>query len=644
MKLLWTLLLSSRADEDCAPNEKICERVENAPEKVDEICGSDGVTYANQCVFKHYKCVTGVVVHKVANGACEGESKHLDSINISQLEQKHLCPVQCNKTRGSKVCATDGQTYNNECAIFQKQCEGEEVFFEHFGSCCDGEDCSGYEGEGMLMDSVVEEEIEAEEPSAKAAAYAGIARADTECLRGCTLNLLPVCGTDGNSYPNSCVLTERKCSDSPDLQILHHGFCHRTIHNDDYDEYMEAKDPDWNKDQPDYDSPLFQVNDDHVITVNVEYEDEFDSDQLFLFDAALEGGDYEEEEEEIETTTMLQTTQASTTPAPTQNPKCIDAYPKFVDGKFQKCPSSKEHYEPVCGSDDVTYFNECHFLSALCFEPKKKKIEIEHDGVCESDPFHAFHEALESKRRPQIGNGLDRSGGNRSKMEKAKARREKRIQHRINRKKAKGKQSLINARSQVVSTQEENQDEIKAEKQLSRYEKRVAWRKAKRAKNNPKKNNSSAVSGMLMDVGMAGGDEASETMHELDEKFPDLCSEINCDDFAEPSSSICGRVKNMEDQELTGKIWSFRSRCFFKRKRCHLIKKSQQVFAAQVRKQKNSIEKNGIDPSEVKKIKFNKTGSRLKRVDCESGELLKKNQADEIAEDFEESSEYEAEN
>ena len=36
-------------------------------------------------------------------------------------------------------------------------------FFDHFGSCCDGEDCSGYEGEGMLMDSVVaevEEEIE----------------------------------------------------------------------------------------------------------------------------------------------------------------------------------------------------------------------------------------------------------------------------------------------------------------------------------------------------------------------------------------------------------------------------------------------------------------------------------------------------
>ena len=34
-----------------------------------------------------------------------------------------------------------------------------------------------------------------------------------------------------------------------------------------------------------------------MITVDVQYENEFDSDQLFLFDAALESTEYEEEEE-----------------------------------------------------------------------------------------------------------------------------------------------------------------------------------------------------------------------------------------------------------------------------------------------------------------------------------------------------------
>ena len=68
---------------------KICERVENEPEKVGQVCGSDGNTYSNQCVFKHYKCVTGVVVQKVGDGACSGNETYLmDSINIAQIEKK----------------------------------------------------------------------------------------------------------------------------------------------------------------------------------------------------------------------------------------------------------------------------------------------------------------------------------------------------------------------------------------------------------------------------------------------------------------------------------------------------------------------------------------------------------------------------
>jgi len=82
---------------------------------------------------------------------------------LFKISFQHLCPVQCNKSRGSKVCASDGKTYNNECAVFQKQCEGENVFFEHFGSCCENDDCSGYEGEEMLMDALEFEENENEE-------------------------------------------------------------------------------------------------------------------------------------------------------------------------------------------------------------------------------------------------------------------------------------------------------------------------------------------------------------------------------------------------------------------------------------------------------------------------------------------------
>jgi len=64
---------------------------------------------------------------------------------------------------------------------------------------------------------------------------------------------------------------------------------------------------------------------------------------------------------------------------------------------------------------------------------------------------------------------------------------------------------------------------VKSEKQLSRYEKRVAWRRQR--KNNKKPTSSTP---MLFDVGVP-----AEPLNELDEKFPDLCSEIDCEDFAE---------------------------------------------------------------------------------------------------------------
>ena len=61
-------------------------------------------------------------------------------------------------------------------------------------------------------------------------AFAELIRNKSECLRGCTQQHIAVCGSDGTSYPNDCVLRERACEQEKNgaknpVSVLHHGYC-----------------------------------------------------------------------------------------------------------------------------------------------------------------------------------------------------------------------------------------------------------------------------------------------------------------------------------------------------------------------------------------------------------------------------------
>jgi hypothetical protein len=89
---------------------------------------------------------------------------------------------------------------------------------------------------------------------------------------------------------------------------------------------------------------------------------------------------------------------------------------------------------------------------------------------------------------------------------------------------------------------------------------------------------------------------------------------------ASSSSPSTSSTSSTATQTITGDILTFRSRCFFKRKRCHYRKKGQQLFNQRTRRTRAQEGKD--ESSELQVLKFNKVGERLKRVNCQTGESL----------------------
>ncbi|KAK2542665.1 hypothetical protein Q9233_000141 [Columba guinea] len=135
------------------------------------ICGSDGVTYDNECLLCSYNREYGTNVSKDHDGQC-----------------REVIPVDCSKypnvtneegrvalfcTENLRlVCGTDGVTYDNECLLCARSLErGTSAGKKYDGECrreITTVDCSDYP------------------------------------QHACTLNYLPVCGSDSRTYSNRC--------------------------------------------------------------------------------------------------------------------------------------------------------------------------------------------------------------------------------------------------------------------------------------------------------------------------------------------------------------------------------------------------------------------------------------------------------
>jgi len=86
------------------------------------VCGSDGKTYSNECALKNAAC-DDKSLKKVHDGPC-----------ASATTAKPSCKQPCNRNL-DPVCGSDGETYNNECALKNAACDDKSLRKVHDGPC-----------------------------------------------------------------------------------------------------------------------------------------------------------------------------------------------------------------------------------------------------------------------------------------------------------------------------------------------------------------------------------------------------------------------------------------------------------------------------------------------------------------------------
>ncbi|XP_078366608.1 agrin-like isoform X4 [Oculina patagonica] len=276
---------------------------QGCPKKIDQVCGSDNVTYDNKCSLEKAACENNKEITIVKQGRCEEPQP-------TTHKPKSSCAQGCPK-KIDQVCGSDNVTYDNKCFLEKVACEkNKEITIVKKGRCV-----------------VLKPTTHKPKPS---------------CIQGCPKEIEQVCGSDNVTYDNKCLLEKTACEKNKETTIVSNGKCQDTI-NEPKPSCVQGCSKDLK----------------HVCgSDNVTYDN-----KCLLEKAACE------KNKEI---TIV------------KNGKCQATTNEPKSSCDQECPKILDY---VCGSDNVTYDNKCLLKKTAC--EGNKEIKVVRDGIClEGVLFH----------------------------------------------------------------------------------------------------------------------------------------------------------------------------------------------------------------------------------------------------------------
>ncbi|XP_053970989.1 agrin-like isoform X3 [Hylaeus volcanicus] len=100
-----------------------CESSEKEFEEPEKVCGSNGKTYANECLLKAASCKSQTEITVSFIGDCELCARVKCEHGAYCRAGECVCPEECPKSDGEPVCGSDAKTYPSECELQKAACD-----------------------------------------------------------------------------------------------------------------------------------------------------------------------------------------------------------------------------------------------------------------------------------------------------------------------------------------------------------------------------------------------------------------------------------------------------------------------------------------------------------------------------------------